>query len=135
MGSYGFPNKEMVGEYRFLRSNGGMSFAAVRVESRPHKSWLIEWRSSLDLPKKLYSSAVQAGLEFAAAEHSRRGGQPQRVEVLSLAEIAVATRADVVTCAAALAGWKSWGHDESDACVVFDEGEWKVVFPPAPLQQ
>lgn len=108
--------------------NGVTSFAVVEVSSRPSDERMIVWGAATSHLKEMYDTAVDQGVEVAAQEHERRGGQPQRVEVVSLTDNPADTRPDAVACAAAIAAWKSWGHPEGDASVVFEEGAWKVAF-------
>lgn len=119
----------MVTEHRHHRGADGVSsFAIVSVSSTPHDSWGIVWNSAASEFEKIYGSAIEAGIKLAASEHERRGGQPQLVEIISLVERLVDTRDDAVTCAVCLASWKNWGHAEDDAKVIYEEGQWRVIF-------
>lgn len=119
----------MIGDYRFLRTRDGVTaFAHVRVKSQRNETWTLVWNEGLAALEGIYGPAVKAGVDLAAREHTKRGGEPQRVEVMSLMETAVDTRPDAVTCAAALAAWKSWDHSESETSVIFDDGRWEVLF-------
>lgn len=118
----------MIGQYRFLRTRGGItSFASVTVVSSPDTTLRISWDPSLsDL--HIYGSSVEAGVEAAFREHQMRGGEPQAVHVSALVETTVDTKPDAVKCHAAIAAWKAWGNPESDATIANDEGEWRVGF-------
>ena len=125
----------MTGEYRFLRTRSGVTaFASVALASQPSTAWDIAWSESAAQLKRVYESAVEAGVRLAAHEHRRRGGKPESVTVVRLVETAADTKPDAVACAAAMAAWKAWGGSESEAKIVFDAGRWQVVFPK-PVQE
>jgi hypothetical protein len=122
----------MIIEHKFLRTkNGVTSFAAVGVSSRPSDELTIVWSDAASGLRGAYETAAEEGVQLAAREHQRRGGQPQSVEIASIVETPVDTRSDAVRCAAALAAWKSWGHLEAEASVMFEDGAWKVTFASA----
>lgn len=123
----------MIGEYRFLRTLGGItSFAAVSVVSRPAEKMQVLWDPSLSQLQPIFRFAVDQGLKLAFHEHQRRGGSEQAVEVIKLAQAPVDTRPDAVRCAATIAAWKSWGHSENELTISNDRGEWIVVFNTVP---
>ena len=118
----------MISRHRFLHTRDGVtSFALVGVTSQPSDDWIVEWHGSVTRYKDL-DAAAEEGVDIAVREHEHRGGEPHLIEIVELIETPVDTRADAVRCAAALATWKALGHSESDANVMFEEGEWRVTF-------
>src|SRR5262245_20965150 len=116
-------------EYRFMRTRDGITaFAMIVVESNPSEEWKVSFSESLGALKELYGLAIEAGVKLAAEFHDKSGGTPQSVEIVSLTETASDTKSDAVMCAAALAAWKSWGHDENAVRVEYRNG-WSVAFP------
>ncbi len=138
----------MIAEYKFLRSHNRITgFAKVIVNSVESDAWEIVWtlsasllepaygeRTAATMPhlEREYGRDVQVGIELAAQEHKRRGGTPQRVEVLALIETLVDTTPDATACAAAMATWLSWGCDQADAEVVVEDERWQVRFTAVP---
>lgn len=121
----------MRGDYRFMKSrNGILGFAAVSVESEPSTRWDIRWSDEADLQalRHVFGAAVEEGVRLAAVDHEKAGGAPQRVEILALGHNPADTRPDAVRCAAAVAAWKPWGHDDATARFQH-EAEWAVTFP------
>lgn len=119
----------MLIEHKFFRVKHGIaSFAVVGVSSHPSAAHTISWSESASGLRSAYGSAVEKGVRIAATEHERRNGPPHAVEIISIADAPADTKPDAVTCAAALAAWKSWGHAEAEAVVVFEDGEWRVTF-------
>jgi hypothetical protein len=105
------------------------AFAVVSLRSQANDFWSIEWTSAASRFRQAYGEAVDRGIQFARAEHKRRGGTPQKIEVLGLEEVPADTRADAVYCAATIATWKALGNPESEIGVdVDDEDNWHVRF-------
>lgn len=121
----------MTGEHRFLRTRNGITvFARVRLTSRLGEHWTTIVSPELGRLRDIYEPALRAGIDLAADAHMQRGVQPQVVEVVDLGHSFVDTTLDAVKCAAALAAWKAWGHLESEATIVFADGEWSIMFQP-----
>lgn len=124
----------MVTKHLFLRWQSGIaSVAEVAVELQPSNSWAVTWDadSSLVRGRSFFGDAVEEGIQIAAREFERGGGKPHYVKVVELVDWPADTRKDAVRCAAALATWKALGGSESDASVVFEQGEWKITFGPS----
>jgi hypothetical protein len=122
----------MRGEHKFVRTRGGiLGFALVTLESEPSVTWQVVWHDEQELTalRAPFESAVDSGIKIAAAAHELRGGAPQRVEILAIGHNPADTRPDAVTCAAAIAAWKSWGQDPAQAQVEYLDG-WTVAFGP-----
>lgn len=122
----------MRGEYKFVRTRGGvLGFAIVTLESEPSVTWRVVWHDEDQLTalRAPFGSAVESGIKAAAEAHERSGGVPQRVEILAIGHNPADTRPDAVSCAAAIAAWKAWGHDPAQAQVEYTDG-WKVAFAP-----
>ncbi len=122
-------------KHRFLRWMGGgaVSFAEVAVDLQPSSTWTITWDNLTYNDSEysytgFYNTSIEEGVDIAAREHERRGGEPYLVGIVELIDQPVDTREDAVRCAAALATWKALGHSESEANVVFENGEWRVTF-------
>lgn len=125
----------MRAEYKFLRTRAGVtSFAVVGIDSSPSDSWSLSWnRQLLDL-ERVFGDAVEEGVMLAAREHTKQGGNPQQVEVISLMQTYVDTCPDAVVCAAAVATWKSLGHPEASICIKFQDGQWMPSFECVPVK-
>ena len=69
----------MVGEYRFLRTGGGLTaFAFVRIRSCPNEIWKTVFGSELEpYVRAIYGAALESGIAVAANAHMLRGGTPQ----------------------------------------------------------
>jgi hypothetical protein len=75
-----------------------------------------------------YGAAIREGVLAAAARFEQTGGTRQWVHVDEMVESMVDTTEDAVRCAATLAAWKSFGRDESEAVLSFQDGNWHVSF-------
>lgn len=119
----------MKAEYRFLRTRNGITrFARVAVLAESAEAWSVELGRSLGEVAGLYGDALQEGIMTAAKEYEKIGGRCHRMVAESLVETASDTSPDAVRCAAAVAAWKSFGRDESEAVVSFGSNGWKVEF-------
>lgn len=115
------------GTHRFLQTrNGVTAFAQVGIVATPDQRGAVLWATELEALREVHGAAVDMGIQLAVQAHRGMGGASHRFEVVELMETAVDSRPDAVRCAAALAAWRSLGHDESDASVVFEDGAWKV---------
>lgn len=121
------------GDHKILQSvsDGRIFFAKVGVVSSPSNVWTIVWSADLNELYHVYRDAAEQGVRLAAARQDDLGGASYEVEIVSVLETPSDTRADVVTCAAAMAAWKSWGHLESEASLSFEDDQWRISFEPA----
>lgn len=126
----------MQAQHIFLRTHKGItSFAAVSVRSHINDAWSTTWSAAAAPLQRIYGEAVELGIRCATGEHERQGGEPHLIEVVSLEETPADTRADAVTCAAAVATWKSLGGAEGDVRIEMDDkGTWgaKILSHPSP---
>ena len=119
----------MIGRYRLLKTqNGVTSFAAVSIESTPAKNWSVTWNPTMTNLETVYGRSVDAGISAARHEHVSRGGKPYAMEIVALDETVSDTQCDAVECAASIAAWLSWGHDEYDVLLRNADGLWRVEF-------
>ncbi len=118
----------MEGSYKFFRMRQGIaSFAEMSVRAVPNDTMIIDWPKKLDPPMSTYADAITWGIALAYQQHQHFGGMPARIEVVEIVEVPVDTKADAVTCAAAVATWLALGHDESEIAFEF-KGGWTVSF-------
>jgi hypothetical protein len=120
----------MTGDHKFVQTKDGvLGFAVVSLDSHPNERWEVAWHDDdqLEALRRVFGPAVEAGIRLAAAAHDKHGGPPQMVEVLSIGHNPADTRSDAVVCAAAMAAWKSWGHDPNLASVEYEQG-WRISF-------
>lgn len=119
----------MKGESRFFRTRGGLvAYAQVAVFSEPAAASTIEWPAKLETMKRVWGQDVERGIQLAAAAREKRGGGCHRIHVEQVVDIPADTKPDAMTCAAAIAAWKSWGGSEDDLSVTHDDGTWRVQF-------
>jgi hypothetical protein len=124
----------MSGEHKILRAvpDGRVFFAKVGVESNPSSTWNVVWGADVcgTLPPLtlIYREAVERGVMLAASRQDDLGEASYEVKIVTVLWTISDTRADVLTCAAALAAWKSWGHLESDASLSFADDQWAISF-------
>ena len=112
-----------------MRTRSGLTaFSAIEISSLPAKESEILWSEAAARFQPIYGAAVEAGFRWALDAHQRRGGPPQHIKVVSLAETTSDTKPDAVQCAAALALWKALGHEDGHTTVEFANGTWKVTF-------
>ena len=120
----------MIAEYQFMKSLGGTRFARVTVESAPADSWTVIWDDSADpMWRRLFGAAIESGVNQAIAEARGCGCGPFAVRIVQVVSVAVDATEDAMTCAAAMAAWKSWGGNEA-AVQFFHDGNWTVKFTP-----
>ncbi len=118
-------------DYRFLRTFAGQTrFAKATVVSVASHTWSVELSKQVGELAPLYGSAIASGVERAVAEQNRRKQPPYTVSVLNIVESPADTSADAIECAVAVAAWKSFGGEEQDISIDFEEGRWKVSFKP-----
>ena len=120
----------MHAKHKFFKTRNGItSFAVVSVRSEVCPAWSTTWAPTAVPFQQVYSDAVKLGVQRAAEEHEKRGGAPHLIEVISIEDAPSDARLDAVTCAAAVAAWKSLGRAENDIYIdVDDEGRWRVTF-------
>lgn len=121
----------MKAAHRFLRTRAGQTaFAHVSVESEAREVWSVQWLPNLAGLEAAYGAPVADGISVAARAHELTGGLPQRVVIRELTEVVVDTQLDAVRCAAAVAAWKSWAHEESEAIAEYSPEGWRIAFKP-----
>lgn len=114
--------------YKFFRMWRGIaSFAQITVDTRPCAAHELTWNATEVLTLHLYRDAIALGVEAAHMRHCELGGETACVTIVDFVDVMVDTKADAVTCAAALATWKALGHDEAAAVVEYRD-EWTVSF-------
>jgi hypothetical protein len=119
----------VLAEYRFLRTRDGLTwFADVTVVSAEASAWSITRSDAIQELEPVYGEAIERGLALAMAEQQRRNGPSFAIAVSRLIEAVVDTSADVVECAVAVAAWKSFGNEEREVSIDFEEGRWTASF-------
>jgi hypothetical protein len=121
----------MKGDYRFVRASACV-FARVAVQSEPSVVSRIEWADDLDVEtaraKTAWGSDIESGIAHAMAAHDARGGASQTITILSARYMSADTTGDQMTCAAAIATWKSLGYSETEARIERNGNLWRVIF-------
>ena len=118
----------MLGEYRFLRTRGGTKFARVRVRSEADAAWNVSFEAAVGPFPVRWSDAIREGIDHAVAHHERLGGHAHRVIVEEVQATTSDTTEDALSCAAAIAAWKSWGRDEESVRLAVAGDQWSVTF-------
>lgn len=120
----------MISHYTFRRTYSGVtSFARVTVSTQDGTPWRVDWSDEAQPRRRTYGIEAEAAIEQAASALRALGGVPVAIRIDAIVETLADTKPDAVACAAAIAAWKAWQCDESNASVErASNGRWIVTF-------
>ena len=119
----------MRSDFRFLRTRNGVTrFAAVTLTANDAEVWSVGIDASMADAVDRHGDPLRDGVLIAAKAHERLGGRRHSVVIEALEETVVDTSPDAVRCAAAMAAWKSFGRDESNAHISYGPNGWEIHF-------
>ena len=116
-------------QYRFMRTRGGVTkFARITLVSSPAEEWDLWFGPAAEELGASHEAAVRSGIAAATRRQDSLGGPRHRIEIEALEQTLADASIDAIECAAAIAAWMSFGHDEADVSVVHAADRWQVAF-------
>ena len=124
----------MKADFKFVRYHDGVtSFAWVTVVVEKAPTISVVWTATAVAVQSYYGDPIESGINDALMAHTKAGGTPVCVQIVSLVQAPADTRPDAVRCSAALATWKALGRDAALVRVERVAGEWIASFSAAAL--